>query len=84
LRVVTSVADGIGPPVSCESGSHADPLLTYFFYRSFHDVASDLDRLLLAHAQDAANGLALDRRVPLRLEDVNVVGDLKIVQSADT
>ena len=35
----------------------------------------------MAHSKDAAYSLALDRRIPLWLENVDMVGDFELVQT---
>jgi hypothetical protein len=57
-------------------------LIPYLFYCIFHDVASDPNRFFLAHPQNTAYRLTFDRRIPLRLEEVNVIGDFELVQTA--
>jgi hypothetical protein len=54
-------------------------LIPYLFYCIFHNVTSNSNRFFLAHPQNTADCLAFDRRVPLRLEEVNVIGDFELV-----
>lgn len=54
--------------------------MTYLFYRSLHNVTYNVAFPFLPQTDNAANGLTLYRRVPLRFEKVNAISNGQDVQ----
>ena len=48
------------------------------FHGILHQISKHLDFTLLAKTECSANSLCLDCWVPLRLDDVNVIGFCKV------
>ena len=55
-----------------------DIRISYLLYGALDDVTRDVDRLLLADADGAGNGLFLNTRVPLWLEDEDAGGGSQV------
>lgn len=72
LRMVTC------PPHFCEIQFSRLSILDTLFYRIFYNISENLDISVLSDSLNPSNSLGFNYWVPLRLQNIHIVGDCKV------